>query len=164
VTRRKLAMGSLTLGLGAVALWLFASAAGGSAFAQDRPQKGERQKRREGVPPGAGGGPRDVTLKGQVLDIHCFATGQYPSPDQKKCTADCIAAGVPAILRGGRGTGIVVLGQGASGAGKLLQPLAFEQVEVQGKLYEKGSLKYLDIASIKKAEGKAEEPGEEDEP
>ena len=56
-------------------------------------------------------------------------------------------------------TGLVVLGQGTAGAGKTLIPLAFQDVEVQGKLYEKGGVKYLDITS---AEAVEKDDGDDD--
>jgi hypothetical protein len=37
---------------------------------------------------------KEVTLTGRVVDFHCFMTGQMPSADAAKCTADCIRAGV----------------------------------------------------------------------
>ena len=61
-----------------------------------------------------------------------------------------IRLAVPAALE--TPTGLVVLGQGTAGAGKTLIPLAFQDVEVQGKLYEKGGVRYLDITSAKAVE------------
>ena len=95
--------------------------------------------------------PREVTITGKVVDLQGFMTGQFPSADHAKCTADCIKNGVPAGLE--TSGGLIVLGQGANGPSKALLPLAFQQVEVKGKLYEKGGTKYLDIASVRKAGG-----------
>jgi len=90
--------------------------------------------------------PKESTLTGRVVDIHCFMTGQFPSEDKAKCTADCIKAGVPAALE--TPTGLILLGQGTGGAAKSLVPLAYQQVEVKGQLFEKAGVKYLDITSI----------------
>ena len=94
--------------------------------------------------------PREVTMTGRVVSLHAAMTGQFASRDQAKSTADNIRAGVPAALE--TPTGLVVLGQGTAGAGKTLIPLAFQDVEVQGKLYEKGGVRYLDITSAKAVE------------
>jgi hypothetical protein len=94
--------------------------------------------------------PREVTMTGRVVSLHAAMTGQFASPDQAKSTADNLRAGVPAALE--TPTGLVVLGQGAAGAGRTLMPLAFQDVEVQGKLYEKGGVRYLDITSAKAVE------------
>jgi hypothetical protein len=103
--------------------------------------------------------PREVTMTGRVVSVHAFMTGQFASPDQAKSTADNIRAGVPAALD--TPTGLILLGQGTTGVGRTLIPLAFQEVEVHGKLYEKGGAKYIDIASVE-AVG-ADEEEEEDE-
>lgn len=93
---------------------------------------------------------QEVTLKGRVVDLHGFMTGQFASADHVKCTADCIRQGVPAGLETAQG--LVVLGQGANGPGRTLIPLAFQNAEVTGKLYTKGGVRYIDITSAKIAE------------
>ena len=102
--------------------------------------------------------PREVTMAGRVVSVHSFMTGQFASPDQTKSTADNIRAGVPAALE--TPMGLILLGQGASGVGRTLIPLAYQEVEVHGKLYEKGGLKYIDIASVAVVAAEEEE-GEE---
>lgn len=92
---------------------------------------------------------REVTLTGRVVDLHCFMTGQMPSADAAKCTADCIRAGVPAALE--TSSGLIVLGQGVNGPAKTLLPFAHQDVQVRGKLFERDGVKYLDIASMQKA-------------
>lgn len=104
--------------------------------------------------------PREVTMTGRVVSVHAFMTGQAASPDQAKSTADNIRAGVPAALD--TPTGLILLGQGATGVGRTLIPLAFQEVEVHGKLYEKGGLKYIDIASVEAVEAEEDEVEEEE--
>ena len=103
--------------------------------------------------------PLEVTMTGRVVSVHAYMTGQFASPDQAKSTADNIRAGVPAALE--TPTGLILLGQGTTGVGRTLIPLAFQEVEVRGKLYEKGGLKYIDIASAEAVD--AEEDEEDDE-
>jgi hypothetical protein len=139
---------SATLGVALTAL-IVASLALPNAEAQQKKRRGR-------------GGPeqgREVTLTGQIVDLHCAMTGQYPSEDRAKCTADCIRAGVPAALK--IKAGFVVLGHGADGPAKAVLPHAFEHVDVTGKIYRAGGLRYLDIESIQPASGQA--PAEEDE-
>lgn len=50
-----------------------------------------------------------------------------------------------------------VLGQGMKGPAKTLVPFAHRSVEVRGKLFENGGVRYLDISSIQASDG----PGEE---
>jgi hypothetical protein len=96
--------------------------------------------------------PQEVTLTGRVVDLHCFMTGQYPTEDKAKCTADALKQGAPAGLA--TKDGIIILGQGTKGPARTLVPLAFQEAEVSGNLYTNGELKYLDIASAKPTEAK----------
>lgn len=98
---------------------------------------------------------KEVTITGRVVDFRCFMTGQPPSADADKCTADCIRAGVPVGLE--TSEGLIVLGQGMKGPAQTLLPLAHQSVEVRDKLFENGGVRYLDISSIQ-ASGK---PGDE---
>ncbi len=113
--------------------------------------------------PGMGGDrpPREVAMTGRVVSVHAFMTGQAASPDPAKITADNIRAGVPAALD--TPTGLILLGQGAAGVGRTMIPLAYQEVEVHGKLYEKGGLKYIDIASVEAVEAEEEEVEEVEE-
>lgn len=94
--------------------------------------------------------PNEVTLVGRVIDFHCFMTGKPHSADTAKCAADCIRAGVPVGLE--TSEGLIVLGNGMTGPAKVLQPFAHQRVEVRGKLFEEGGVRYLDIASVRAAD------------
>jgi hypothetical protein len=91
--------------------------------------------------------PREVTLIGKVVDLHCCMTGKFPSTDHAKCTRQCIMAGVPAALQ--TEDGLIVLGQGPKGAARTVADLAFKTVEVRGRLYEQHGLRYLDLTTAK---------------
>lgn len=90
---------------------------------------------------------KEVTLTGQVVDLHCFMTGDYISNDHAKCTADCLRAGVPAVLE--TKEGLVFVSHGSKSAGDVLAPLADKNVEVRGKLYTKNGVRYLDLQTAK---------------
>lgn len=93
--------------------------------------------------------PKDVTLKGKLVDLQSYMTGEFTSADEEKCTRDCIRNGVPPALD--TEDGLVVLGKGTKGPKQTIMAYAFKEVEVEGKLYEKSGLKYLDIESVKGA-------------
>ncbi|MGD2111195.1 MAG: hypothetical protein PVI86_17595 [Phycisphaerae bacterium] len=96
---------------------------------------------------------KEVTVTGRVVDLHGYMTGKYESVDRAKCTADCIRNGVPAGVE--TESEMLLLGQGSRSAAKTLEPLAFQEAEIRGTLYEKNGVKYLDVISAKK---KAPEP------
>lgn len=91
--------------------------------------------------------PRNVTLTGKVMDLHSLLTGKFESSDKAKCTRDCIRAGVPAVLE--TADGLVFIGEGSKGAARTMAPLAFENAELKGKLFEKHGIRYIDISSAK---------------
>jgi hypothetical protein len=132
MTAKRWALGGLSVGVLAVLLWSVNTANVNAQMGGSKEQPG-----------------REVTMTGRVVDLHCFMTGEYPSTDHAVCAADCIRSGVPAGLE--TDTELIVLGQGMTGPAKTLVPLAHQQVEVRGKLFEKNNVKYLDITSIQKA-------------
>jgi hypothetical protein len=91
---------------------------------------------------------REVTLTGRVVDVHCLMTGKFPKADRIKCTQECIKAGVPVALETDRG--VFLLGTGPKSAAKTLAPLAYQLVDVRGKLYTRLGLKYIDLLSAKR--------------
>ncbi|MGB2987489.1 MAG: hypothetical protein WBE26_16620 [Phycisphaerae bacterium] len=103
--------------------------------------------------------PRDVTLTGKIVDLHSFMTDKFESSDKAECTRDSIRAGVPAALE--TEEGLVLIGEGPRGAARTIAPLAFQAVELKGKLYEKHGLRYIDVTSANAVKPEAE-PEDED--
>lgn len=156
MTRATLRTGALGAGLGALAIWMLPPliqwfGAPDRVMAQERPMVGKT------LP------PKDVTLTGRVVDLHGMITGEYATQDHERCTAQSIRSGVPAGLE--TENGLIVLGQGVKGPGRALLAHAFKQVEIEGKLYEKAGVKYLDIKTVKKLGQRGQQEEEEfDEP
>ncbi len=92
---------------------------------------------------------QNVTLTGRLVDLHSFMTDSYPTPDRAKTTAERFKAGVPAGLD--TAAGLIVLGSGQKNAADKLAPLAYEQVEVKGRLYYLRGSRYLEFTSLSKA-------------
>jgi hypothetical protein len=90
--------------------------------------------------------PRDVILTGQVVDLQNFMTGTFPSSDHVKCTAECLRAGVPAALV--TEDGLVIIGEGAKGPARTITEFAMAEVEMQGKLYERHGIRYIDMTAV----------------
>lgn len=140
---RKNLVGLLVVALTLVAVSSFV------ALAQDKPVGAH--------PPVAPAG-KDVAMVGKLVDLHCFMVGMGASKeDPAKCAADCLKAGVPAALE--TPTGLVILCKGMKGMGEFAA-MAHQEVEVKGKMFEKGGVKYIDVATMAKkgAEIKKEEP------
>ena len=112
----------------------------------------------EGKAPAVAVVPAIATLTGKIVDLQCYMTGKHEGDDPVKCAAACIRNGVPVGLE--TKDGLVILGHGMTGAAKMLEPLAMQEVEVKGKLYEKGGVKYVDVLTVAK---KAKPPAPEEE-
>ncbi len=101
---------------------------------------------------------RDAAIEGRVIDLHSFMTGKFSSDDRAKAVQLCIRAGVPVALETPQG--LVLLSQADKGAARLFTPLAFQQVEVKGKLYEHHGLRYIDAASARLVKETPDDQGE----
>ena len=93
--------------------------------------------------------PREVTLTGKVVDLHCYMTERFPSADAVKSTRECLRVGVPAALE--TDDGLIIIGKGPKGPAQDIAPLALQNVELKGKLYERHGLRYIDVVSAKAA-------------
>ena len=98
---------------------------------------------------------QDVTLVGKVVDLQSYMSGNSATGDPTRSTQERIRQGVPAALK--TDDGLVVIGMSDHGPSRILLPLAFKNVEVKGKLYEKYGLQYLDMTSAKLAKEEGED-------
>ena len=157
----RLRLGVVGASTAAAVSWLAVSAIQGGLFsrlanAQDRPAAASL------------GEAREVKLSGRVVDLHTFMTGRAAGPDAARLTADRIRNGVAVALE--TKSGLIVLGQGSKNPARALLPLAYREVALSGKLYEKAGVKYLDVTNVivggpeHEEEAEAEADGAENKP
>ena len=87
--------------------------------------------------------PKDVTMAGMITDLHSYATGES---QPTRAVQRLIRGGMPAVLETDKGP--ILLGSVSKQYRKELLKLVHEDVEVEGKLYEKRGLRYLDIIAM----------------
>ena len=87
--------------------------------------------------------PKDVTLTGTITDLHSFMTEK---PQPTRAVQRLIRGGMPAVLE--IENGAVLLGGVSKQFRKELLRLVHEDVEIEGKLYEKRGLRYVDIIAM----------------
>jgi len=100
--------------------------------------------------------PEDAKIVGQLVDLQTYMTEKCNGNDLAKCsdaeltkcTLNGIRAGVPVAVLSDE-DGVVIIGSGDKGPARLLLPLAYKTVEVQGKLYDKDGVLYLDMTAAK---------------
>ena len=103
--------------------------------------------------------PTDETIVGLVVDLQTYMTEKCPNDDFAKCTRDNIRGGVPAALE--TEDGLIMIGMGDKGPARLLVPLAYQNAEVTGKLYDRDGFLYLDMTAAKAYQEEAEEEAHE---
>lgn len=103
--------------------------------------------------------PEEVTLVGLVVDLQTYMTEKCANDDFQKCTRDNIRGGVPAALE--TEDGLIVVGMGDKGPARLLVPLAYQNAEVTGKLYDREGFLYLDMSAAKIFREEGEEEAHE---
>ncbi len=91
----------------------------------------------------------EVTLTGEVLDLHCYMlhpeTGH--GPDHAKCANSCIDRGLPAgFLSDGKV--YVLLGPGHDSPAKVVAGHAGQPVTLTGKLVEHGGMAAIQVKSV----------------
>ncbi len=103
--------------------------------------------------------PKEETIVGLVVDLQTYMTEKCPNDDFAKCTRDNIRGGVPAALE--TEDGLIMIGMGDKGPARLLVPLAYQNAEVTGMLYEREGFLYLDMTAAKVYKEDAEEDAHE---
>lgn len=105
--------------------------------------------------------PEEVVIVGRIVDLYSYMSGETASDDPVKDTRDNLRSGVPAGLE--IEDGIVVIGMGKQNPARKLLPLAYKEVELTGKLYDKDGILYVDMQEVKSVgtEGEGEAAGQE---
>lgn len=107
--------------------------------------------------------PKMVTLSGVLVDVYSYMTAPPPrderaAAEQGKIVKESLKNGVPACIE--TEDGLYILGKGVKAPIDQVVPLANQEVEIRGKMYEKGGVHYVDIVSIKPVKHEGEEEGE----
>ena len=97
-----------------------------------------------------------VNVTGEVIETQCYITG-LTGPGKgiahKECAIKSAKNGIPLAILEDK-TGVVYLAgqtkKAQTGVNELLLPLVAEKVDVTGRLYEKGGMKFLLISKVEK--------------
>lgn len=108
----------------------------------------------KGVEAGDHGEGKEVTIKGEVLDMFCFMkhpdSGQ--GPGHAKCAKSCINKGLPVGFLVEDGAVYLVIGKDHEPASKLIVDFAGRQSLLTGMIYEHHGVKSIEVVSIKAAD------------
>jgi hypothetical protein len=92
-----------------------------------------------------------VTVKGTVVDMHCYVTHGIHDAAHTSCSNACIARGVPAGLLADDGTLYVLFEEKPFSVKDRVAGLADVPVVVTGRPVRRAGIKGIQISSIEKA-------------
>ena len=92
---------------------------------------------------------KSVTLKGEIVDMHCFVSRGERGPDHAGCANACISRDVPAGFVTEDGTLYVLLNEKPVSVKDKIAGLAGKTVTVTGFPVERNGVKGLQLVSVK---------------
>src|SRR5262245_17962806 len=97
----------------------------------------------------------DVTLRGTVVDMHCYVTHGIHDAGHTGCANACIARGVPAGFLADDGTLYVLFGETPHSVKETVKDMADVPATVTGTPVVRGGILGLQLKSIQKASSSA---------
>lgn len=98
----------------------------------------------------AGAAGNEVTLQGEVVDLHCYILhpGESLGEDHAMCAKGCINKGIPAGFLAEDGTLYLLLGPGHDAAKDHVADAAGKQVTLTGTTAEHKGMKAIQVKSV----------------
>jgi len=94
--------------------------------------------------------PKQTSLKGEVVDMHCYMTRGDKGPDHAGCGNACLSRAVTAGFLSDDGKLYVLLGEKPFAVKDAVAGLAGETVIVKGALVERDGVKAIQLKSVEK--------------
>jgi hypothetical protein len=92
----------------------------------------------------------DVTLTGEVVDLHCYVTRGAAGPDHAGCANACIGRGVTPGFVADDGRVFVLLGARPFPVKDQIAGLAGEKVTLTGTPVERGGVRALQLKTVER--------------
>ena len=92
----------------------------------------------------------DVTLTGEVVDLHCYVTRGAAGPDHAGCANACIGRGVTPGFLADDGRVFVLLGGRPFSVKDQIAGLAGEKVTLTGTPVERGGVRALQLKTVER--------------
>ena len=92
----------------------------------------------------------DVTLTGEVVDLHCYVTRGAAGPDHAGCANACIGRGVTPGFLADDGRVFVLLGGRPFSVKDQIAGLAGEKVTLTGTPLERGGMRALQLKTVER--------------
>jgi hypothetical protein len=92
---------------------------------------------------------KDVTVKGEVLDMACYLDHGASGEKHAECAQTCISSGLPVGLKGTDGKTYLLIGEHKT-LNSELAPYAGKTISVKGKLVSRDGINMIENATIVK--------------
>lgn len=96
----------------------------------------------------AAGAADEVTLKGEIVDLHCYTSRGAHGEEHAGCSNACISRDVPAGFLAEDGTLYLLLNEKSTSVKEKIAGKAGKQVTAKGKVVERSGFKALQLASV----------------
>src|SRR6187455_139056 len=94
----------------------------------------------------------DVTLTGEVVDLHCYLTRGASGTEHAGCGNACLARGVTAGFLADDGRVFVLLGGRPFSVNEQIAGLAGEKVTLTGTPVERGGVRALQLKTVERVQ------------
>jgi len=92
----------------------------------------------------------DVTLTGEVVDLHCYVTRGAAGPDHAACANACIGRGVTPGFLADDGRVFLLLGGRPFSVKDQIAGLAGEKVTLTGTPVERGGVRAIQLKTVER--------------
>jgi len=93
---------------------------------------------------------REITVKGEVLDMTCYIAQNLSGPQHAQCARDCIRRGLPAGIKTEAGKVYLLTGKPGDSVNAELADYAAQIVTVKGKETARDGIAQLQVNEIRK--------------
>ena len=95
-------------------------------------------------------GGKEITVRGEVLDMTCYIASNLSGPEHAVCAKECIRRGLPAGLKTGNGKVYLLTGEPGQAVNAQLAEYAAQIVTIQGKETSRDGFAQLRVEEIRK--------------
>ena len=90
----------------------------------------------------------EVTLRGEIVDLHCYTSRGAHGEEHAGCSNACISRDVPAGLLTADGTLYLLVNEKPVSVKEKIAGKAGKQVTAKGKVVERNGIKALQLVSV----------------
>ena len=95
---------------------------------------------------------KDMTTKGEIVDLACYLRNNAKGPDHESCAMKCAKAGQPMGLLAKDGTVYLLFADHKDGSAfEKAKDFAGKPVEITGEMAQNGSMKGITVHGVKAA-------------